>query len=98
MLANRHRRTLYEKLSPIVGDEEAEALLNQYPSSPGDEPVTVTVLDSRLATIDARISTLDAHLRAEMHSLVRQMVMCTVSSTIAGMGIAAGIGATFGGG
>lgn len=86
MLSQQHRRTIHQKLSPLVGEEEVDALLAEFPASPADAPVTRAHFDTALA-----------ELRAEMHNLGRQMVMWATGSIIGGMGLAAAIGAAFGG-
>ena len=39
-LSQKHRHSIFERLSPTLGEEETEALLSQFPSSERDEPVT----------------------------------------------------------
>lgn len=39
-LAQQHRNTIYERLSPVIGEEETEALLLQFPVREQDEPAT----------------------------------------------------------
>lgn len=82
VLAHRHRRTIYEKLSPIVGDEETEAMLAHFPATPGEEPVNRNDLRADLAD-----------LRAE---LVKWTVGSLVGGLSIGMGVAAAVGAMFG--
>lgn len=88
VLAHRHRRTIYEKLSPILGDEETEAMLSHFPSTRGDEPVTVAVLDARLARLLAEI-------RAE---IAKWTMGALIGGLSIGMGVAAAVGAAVGGG
>lgn len=108
MLSQKHRRTIHEKLAPIVGDEEVDAMLSEFPASPSDAPLTKSHferrlderfvhVDERFAQMDVRFAQLEGSLRAEMHNLGRQMVMWSTGSVIAGMGLAATIGALFGG-
>ena len=115
MLSQEHRRTIHEKLSPIIGDEEVDAMLSEYPLHPADAPVTTHRFDERFAEqdrrfeerfhrIDVRFAELEGGLRAEMHairaevhSVGRQMLMWSTTSLIGGMGLAAAIGAAFGG-
>jgi len=85
-LSQQHRRTIHQKLSPIIGDEEADALLAHFPTGPADEPVTRAHFDATIA-----------ELRAELHDLGRQIVMWSTGTVIAGMGLAAAIGAAVGG-
>jgi hypothetical protein len=86
MLSPAHRRSIHTSLAPILGDEETDALMSQFPASPSDEPATKHDLE---VTIGA--------FRAEVHDLLRQMVMWMVTSIIAGMGLAAAVGTAFAG-
>ena len=78
MLSQAHRRSIHSSFAPILGEEETDALMSQFPASPNDLPVTKTDL---------------ADFRVEIHDLLRRITMWMVTSIIAGMGIAAGIGA-----
>lgn len=78
MLSHTHRRSIRTSLTPILGEEETEALMSELPASPNDMPATKTDL---------------VEFRAEIHDLFRQMAMWTVTAIVAGMGFAAGIGA-----
>ena len=78
MLSQAHRRSIHTSLTPILGEEETEALMSEFPAGQNDQPVTKMDL---------------AEFRVDIHDQLRQMTMWMVSSFIAGMGIAAGIGA-----
>lgn len=84
----------------MIGDEEAEALLSQYPSTEGDEPVTRDALRAELAEFRTEMHIELAGLRTEFHDQMRQMAMWMVGATITGlvggMGVAAGIGSALG--
>lgn len=87
VLALRHRRTLHEKLSPIVGDEEAEALLAQFPATPGEEPVTVSTLHARFAVLRSELT---SELTTGIHRTVGAGLL---GGLTIGMGVAAAVGA-----
>ena len=40
MLSQQHRRTIHRKLAPIVGEEEVDAMLSEFPAGEPDAPVT----------------------------------------------------------
>lgn len=85
MLSHAHRRSIHTSLTPILGEEETEALMSEFPASESDAPVTTAHFDSALQD-----------LRIEMHQGFTRITMWTVSAVIAGMGIATGIGAAVG--
>ena len=63
-LTAKHRSSIYSTLSPLIGEEEAEALLSEFPARELDEPVTKDFLRAELA-----------ELRAEMNERFRQMTI-----------------------
>jgi hypothetical protein len=48
-LSTKHRSSIYQSLSPLIGEEEAEALLSQFPAREGDELVTKQFLRAEMA-------------------------------------------------
>ena len=105
VLSQQHRSTIHTKLAPVIGDEEAAALLSHFPAREGDEPVTRDFLRAELAEIRTEIRG-EMHdqgnlLRAEMHDHLRQMMVWTVTALLGGlsvgMGLAAGIASAIAG-
>jgi hypothetical protein len=71
-LTAKHRSTLYTKLAPIVGDEEAiEALLAQFPAREADEPITRDFLRAELESLRSELKADIAELRSELHQELR---------------------------
>lgn len=64
-LSQKHRSSLYQHLAPLVGEEEAEALLSQFPSRDLDEPVTKEFVRAEMSEVRAEI----AEVRAEIAEL-----------------------------
>lgn len=64
-LSLKHRHTIFERLAPTLGEEETEALLSQFPSLEGEEPVTSHRLDASIAGVRADF----ADLRADFADL-----------------------------
>ncbi len=62
-LSTRHRSSIFQALSPIIGEEEAEAMLSQFPARDLDEPVTKEFVRAEIADVRAEI----ADLRGELH-------------------------------
>jgi len=79
-LAEKHRSSIYQHLSPIVGEEAAEALLAQFPSRDVDEPITRAYLDQRFAEarleVHAEITSLHTEiggLSTELHTEIAEL-------------------------
>jgi hypothetical protein len=87
-LSQKHRSSLYQHLAPILGEEEAEALLSQFPSSDLDVPATKDFVRAEIAIVRTEI----ADLRAEMNDRFRAQTIWMASAMAIGMGIAAGLG------
>jgi len=101
-LSQKHRSSIYQQLSPILG-EEAEALLSQFPARDLDEPVTKEFVRAEIAVLRAEMvgefgsvrGEIGA-LRAELHDKLREHTMWMAGSMTVGMGIAAGIATLLG--
>lgn len=63
-LTNKHRSSIYQGLVPILGEEEVEALLSQFPSRDLDEPVTKEFVRAEISDVRTEI----AGVRAELHT------------------------------
>ena len=95
VLSPQHRSTIHTKLAPVIGDEEAAALLSHFPAREGDEPVTKDYLRAELAEFRTEIRIDVADLRTELHDQLRQATVWMVTALFGGlsigMGLAAGI-------
>lgn len=63
-----HRASIYEKLRPVLGDEDANILMSEFPSLEAKELVTKDFLRAELAE-------LRGELRGEMGSLEQRMTL-----------------------
>lgn len=79
VLSQKHRGTIYRRLEPILGEEETEALLAQFPSRELDQPITEQFLRAELG-----------ELRAEMHQLGTRLFVSLTSVMIGVAGLATG--------
>jgi hypothetical protein len=61
-----HRSSIYQKLLPVLGDEDANALMSEFPSIEAHELVTKDFLRAELAELRTELRT---ELRAETGSL-----------------------------
>lgn len=68
-LSTRHRSSIFQTLSPILGEEEAEAMLSQFPARDLDEPVTKEFVRAELADTRAELRSEIADVRTEVGEL-----------------------------
>lgn len=52
----RHRASIYQKLVPLLGDDDTNALMTQYPSIEADELVTKQFLRAELSSLETRLT------------------------------------------
>lgn len=91
-LSTRHRSSIFQTLSPILGEEEAEAMLSQFPARDLDEPVTKEFVRAEAAGVRAEI----AQLEARINDRFREQTLWMAGAMTVGMGLAAGIGTLLG--
>ncbi len=71
----RHRTSIYQKLVPILGDDDTNALMTEYPSIEADELVTKQFLRAELAVTRGELRGEMADLRAGMASLETRLTL-----------------------
>ena len=64
----RHRSSIYGKLVPVLGEEDANALMSEFPSVEADELVTKQFLRAEFAELRGEVCGEMAELRTEMRS------------------------------
>ena len=62
VLDARHRSSTYQKLVPLLGDDDANALMSEFPSYDGDELVTKQFLRAELADLRGEMGALENRL------------------------------------
>ena len=77
-LSQKHRSTIYQRLEPILGEEEAEALLAQFPAEELDQLATKEFVRAEIAVVHTEI----AALRTEMHQLVNRMFFSLMGAMV----------------
>ena len=68
-LSEKHRSSIYLTLAPMLGEEEAEALLSQFPARELDEPVTKEFVRAEISGLRAEMADMKAELRGEISGL-----------------------------
>ncbi len=91
-LSQRHRSTIYQKLAPVIGAEEAEALLSEFPSNDLDTPATKEFVRAEMGELRAEMGELRADIADRMRQQTIWIVSAMASAIAVGMGVAAGIG------
>jgi hypothetical protein len=63
----RTRSSIYEKLKPLLGEHDANALMSQFPAHEHDELVTKQFLRAELAELRTELHDEIGSLRTELH-------------------------------
>jgi hypothetical protein len=72
-LDTRTRSSIYHKLTPILGEDDANALMSEFPGSEGDELVTKSFLRAELSELRAEMAGIRAELTSDMSDLRADM-------------------------
>ena len=62
----RHRSSIYTKLVPLIGEDDANALMSEYPSVEADELVTKHFLRAELAVVRTELAELENRLTVRL--------------------------------
>jgi hypothetical protein len=69
----RHRSSLYQKFVPLLGEDDANALMSEFPASEANELVTKQFLRAELALTRGELRAELAELRSEMGGIRTEM-------------------------
>jgi hypothetical protein len=69
VLSEKSRSSLFQNLSPIVGEEAVGEMLAHFPATGGEKPVTKDYLDVRAGELRSEISELRGELHGEIGGL-----------------------------
>ena len=61
-LDTRTRSSIYRKLTPILGEDDANALMSEFPASEGDELVTRSFLRAEMSELRAAMARMETKL------------------------------------
>ena len=79
-LSQKHRSSLNLSLSPVVGTEEAEALLDEFPANDRDLPASKDFVRAEIGA-----------LRSEMHSLFRRQTIWFCGAMLTAMSVSTAV-------
>lgn len=65
-LTTGDRQQIFTRLAPVIGEQEAETLLDQFPATTDTETVTVADLRAAEARLDHRIDMVERRLDAKI--------------------------------
>lgn len=71
----RHRSSLYLKFVPLIGEDDANALMSEFPASEAEEPVTKQFLRAELAAVRGETALLRGELRSELSELETRLTV-----------------------
>ena len=83
----RHRSSLYGKFVPLLGEDDANALMSEFPASEADELVTRQFLRAEMAEMRAEV----AELRTEMVDRLHQQTLWLGGAIAAWTGLLAAL-------
>jgi hypothetical protein len=69
----RHRSSIYLKFVPLIGEDDANALMSEFPASEAEELVTKQFLRAELALTRGELRDEMAGLRIDLASLRTEM-------------------------
>lgn len=87
-----HRASIYEKLRPILGDEDANVLMSEFPSVEAHELVTKDFLRAELALLHEELALTKGELRGELSSLENRLTLRLGSAIAASTTLLAAVG------
>ncbi|CAN5209884.1 hypothetical protein BH20ACT3_BH20ACT3_01510 [soil metagenome] len=68
-LSQKHRTALFTKLAPLVGEEETEAMLAEFPSNDLDAPATKDFVRAEVGQLRTEFRHEIGQLRTELASM-----------------------------
>jgi hypothetical protein len=71
----KHRSSIYQKFLPLLGDDDANALMSEFPAIEADELVTKQFLRAEMADLRAELRAEIAELRADVERKLHQQTL-----------------------
>lgn len=89
----KHRSSIYGKLVPLLGEEDANVLMSEFPSVEADELVTKQFLRAELAVTREELRGEIGSLRDEMIDRMHRQTVTTVGVIVAAAAMFEALGA-----
>jgi hypothetical protein len=87
-----HRSTIYQRLEPILGEEEAEALLAQFPAEELDQLATKEFVRAEVTEVRAEIAELRTEIAPRSRRCARRCTSSPTGMLFSLMGAMVGLG------
>ena len=78
----QHRSSIYQKLVPLLGADDANALMSEFPASEANELVTKQFLRAELAELRGEMRGEMAELRSEMRGFDARLAALETKLTL----------------
>ena len=78
----RHRSSLYLKFVPLIGEDDANALMSEFPASEAEELVTREFLRAELATLRAEMGVMRGELQSDVGFLRTELAELETRLTV----------------
>lgn len=102
MLSQAHRRSIHTSLTPVLGEEETDAFMSEFPASEADSPATKSDLTDLRHEMQLGFANLETKIEETMKDAFRTIFFVLAGALAGGMGlsaaIAAGVAQAVGGG
>lgn len=96
-ISEKLRRSIFRKLSPVIGEEETAAMLAHFPARDVEEPATkelvqleAALLRTDIAEARRETTTSVAEIKVDLHQTISRLFIAstTLNLTIAGVALA----------
>ena len=88
----RSRSSIYQKLVPLLGEQDANTLMSEFPSVEADELVTKQFLRAELTELRRELHTEIGGLRSELHRALHRQTIWTVGAVTASVALLGSLG------
>jgi hypothetical protein len=91
-----HRSSIYQSLIPVMGEENADVLMSQFPATEGDELVTKQFLRAELADVRSQIAEQGGAFERTVTRQTYWLAGVVLTSLLGGLAASAALASGFG--